>query len=371
MATRADVARLAGVSPSTVTYVLNGQRSVTARTKARVKAAMRELNYVPNAFARGLAGSHRGLLALHFPTDVHGFTPTEFAYVSAATDHARKLGYQLLLWTNRITDVEELHALLGQSIVDGVLLMEVVAEDPRLEVLRDSGVPFVTIGRPDDARGISFVDSDYRAMLRLAVDYLADLGHRSLVVLGQSTANLERGAGPTRRITDAVEEPARSRGMAVTPINVEFSSAGGAEAFRRLLLLHPQPTAVVAYNELAVPGLIGAATAEGFLIPDQLSVLAIGLSVLSAESCTPELTTVTPPISRIAQRAVEILAGAIRKKSSEQVHELMDPSLTVRASTCEPRRPADPHASASAASRSADLRPDGVEGLRPSGPQCR
>ena len=97
MATRDDVARLAGVSPSTVSYVISGRRTISDATKAKVLSAMRELNYTPDAFAQGLAGSRRGILALHFPTSVDGYSSTEFEYVTAAMERARALGAEVLL----------------------------------------------------------------------------------------------------------------------------------------------------------------------------------------------------------------------------------------------------------------------------------
>nr|BFF13433.1 hypothetical protein GCM10025699_47360 [Microbacterium flavescens] len=205
-ATRDDVARLAGVSSSTVSYAISGRRTISTETRLRVERAMAELNYTPNAFARGLAGSRGGILALHYPYGRRGVTSSEFEYVAAATDRARARGYHLLLWSNPIDDVEGLGSLVSEGLVDGVILMELTAHDARVPVLTAARIPFTNIGRPDDARSLWFIDADYEAMGRLAIDHLADLGHERVFFLSQTIGAAERGRvrssgrrGPSRR----------------------------------------------------------------------------------------------------------------------------------------------------------------------------
>ncbi len=303
MATRDDVARLAGVSSSTVSYVISGKRKISAETTRRVESAMRELNYTPNAFARGLAGARGGILALHYPTSAHGLTSTEFEYVSAATERARERGFHLVLWTTGIDDLDALQGLVRQGLVDGVILMELVPMDPRVSILRESQVPFVTIGRPIDEAGIAYADNDYESLARQAIDHVADLGHTNVLFLGQNTRPFERGFGPLLRTVDALKLPARRRGVRLSTVNAEYSVKGGRDAFERLLGLDPRPTAVITFNEMATPGLVNAAALAGVAIPEDLAVVALSVGPMAAEMLSPPLTTVSPPSTVIARTA--------------------------------------------------------------------
>ena len=176
MATRDDVARLAGVSPSTVSYVISGRRSISDATKTRVLAAMRDLNYTPNAFAQGLAGARRGILALHFPTSVDGYSSTEFEYVTAAMERARARAITCCSGSNPMTDVMGMESLVAQKLVAGVLLMEVSVSDPRFDVLRRAKIPFASVGRPDDSDDVIYVDNDFAEAGRLAIEASGRIG---------------------------------------------------------------------------------------------------------------------------------------------------------------------------------------------------
>ena len=333
MATRDDVARLAGVSPSTVSYVISGRRTISEATKTKVMAAMRELNYTPNAFAQGLAGARRGILALHFPTNVDGYSSTEFEYVTAAMERARELGYHMLLWSNPMTDVMGLESLVGQKLVAGVLLMEVSINDLRFDVLRRANVPFVSIGRPDDSDDLSYIDNDFAAAGRLAVDYLASLGHRSLMYINVSREEQQAGNGPGIRTVRAICEAVELSGLSIQEVPVENNARGGREALELYLKLDPRPTAVLALKEFATAGFVNAAGMASLKIPQDLSVIALGVGDRSAEMVAPALTTVAPSGERISHAAVDVLVEKIEGRSEQLVQELITPVMTVRDSS--------------------------------------
>ena len=141
MATRADVAKLAGVSTSTVSYALSGERPISKSTRLRIEAAMRELGYTPNALASGLAGRRSRIIALLFPSGPRIIATTDMEYVIAAADAARERGYNLVVWTTGDSALDEVHRLSGTGLVDGVLLMEVLLQDERVHHLQAAGVP--------------------------------------------------------------------------------------------------------------------------------------------------------------------------------------------------------------------------------------
>jgi DNA-binding LacI/PurR family transcriptional regulator len=332
-ATRDDVARLAGVSASTVSYAISGRRTISAGTRQRVEQAMADLSYTPNAFARGLAGSRGGILALHYPYSRRGVTSSEFEYVAAATDRARERGYHLLLWSHPINDVDGLGSLVSEGLVDGVILMELTADDARVAVLSDSGVPFSNIGRPDDADGLWFIDADYESLGRQAVDHLADLGHEHVFFLSQSIASPERGSGPLDRATSSLRRPARERGVRIDTHLADNSVPGGREAFGVFDALPARPTAVLAFNEMALAGFVQSAAAAGRSIPGDISVVALSIGDLAAEMTSPPLTTVSPPGIEIAASAVDDLVDRIEGRRHDAPHVLVPPRLVVRGSS--------------------------------------
>src|SRR4051794_19328299 len=159
--TMADVARLAGVSSSTVSYAPTGARPISQATRDRIRHAMDDLGYTPNAFARGLKSKRSKILALLFPRDGRELGLSSLEYILGASDHAQDLGYHLLLWTTEADALDDLAHLARQGLVDGALLMEVRLRDPRPQVLSASGLPFAMIGRTADPVGVDFADTNF------------------------------------------------------------------------------------------------------------------------------------------------------------------------------------------------------------------
>jgi DNA-binding LacI/PurR family transcriptional regulator len=153
MATMQDVARFAKVSLSTVSYAMSDARPVSAATKARIESAMQELGYHRNEAARSLASRRSRVLALTFPAMQQGLSGTVSEFVASAAETAASHGYHLVLWPFGAHQPLEIRDLAQQGMADGVLLMEVRLEDPRVEALRESGVPFTMIGRTEGVRG--------------------------------------------------------------------------------------------------------------------------------------------------------------------------------------------------------------------------
>jgi DNA-binding LacI/PurR family transcriptional regulator len=332
-ATRDDVARLAGVSSSTVSYAISGRRTISDATRRRVEAAMSELNYTPNPFARGLAGSRGGILALHYPYGSRGVTSSEFEYVAAATDRARGRGYHLLLWSTPIDDVEGLESLVSEGLVDGVVLMELTPVDDRVPVLTEARVPFTNIGRPDDVDGLWFVDADYEALGRLAVEHLVGLGHERAFFLSQSVGSHERGSGPLARASRALSGAATAAGLALEVHPAAVSVTGGRAAFESFRASPARPTAVVAFNETALAGFVQAAALAGCSIPRDVSVVALSIGDLAADMTSPPLTTVSPPGVELAAAAVDHLVDRLEGRRQDAPHLLVAPQLVVRGSS--------------------------------------
>ncbi len=325
MATRDDVARLAGVSSSTVSYAISGRRRISDATRERVFAAVRELGYTPNAFARGLAGARKGILALNYPLR-DGWSPMEVRYIETATAAAHASGFHLLLWPNAANDLTTLTELIAQQLVDGVVAMEVEWDDPRIALFRELDVRFVLLGRTADPSGLAYVDTDFRATARTALEYLVDRGHRDIMFVGE--ARFDEGHGPMVRTLAELEESARRFGVTLHIFNGPRSYRTGQEAFRRL---GPATTAVVSFNERATTGLFHAAQLAGRRIPDQLSVLSIGMGEDAAE-LDPPVTTLTPPVAELTEAAIRLLVADVEGHPVGRPEVLLDARLVERAS---------------------------------------
>lgn len=184
--TSKDVAALAGVSQSTVSFVINGKQSVSESTRIRVEDAMRKLNYRPNAGARTLRTSRTNIISLfvelHKVADANEATP----YIDTVVTEARNHDYDVILSTMN-EGAEGLNRMAGKSICDAFILMDVKPDDARVPVAASLRIPSVLVGRPNDPMGLDVVDFDTATTAALMVDELADTGHHHIVVVGDAT----------------------------------------------------------------------------------------------------------------------------------------------------------------------------------------
>ncbi|HEY0531011.1 MAG TPA: LacI family DNA-binding transcriptional regulator [Actinoplanes sp.] len=336
--TMADVARLAGVSASTVSYALTGARPISAATRERIQHAMEDLGYTPNAFARGLKSKRSRLIALLFPRDGRDLGLSTFEYILGASDHAQRLGYHLLLWTTEAEALDELARLAGQGLVDGALLMEVRLRDRRLAVLRKAGLPFAMIGRTADPAALDFADTDFDQCARLAVDHLVALGHRHVGFVNLDAPAIEAGRGNAIRLRDGVLRAAAVAGAQITALTCASSLSGGRRAFAELLARDAAATAVIAFNEQAVPGIMSAAAGCGRRIPADFSILSIDMPAQAALMTTPAMTTVGPTAAAMGRAAAAMLIERVEGGTTGVTQVLFDGELVLREST-GPRPP--------------------------------
>jgi len=338
VATMHDVARLARVSVSTVSYVLTGTRPISDATRARVLEAMAELDYQPNAMARGLATRRSRIVGLLMPMDERGLGATETAFVTGAAAAASDAGYHLVLSPIGAGDLDDLRRLASQRMVDGVALMEVQVEDARVAALREAGVPLVLIGRTSDTTGLSYVDIDFDQTVRAAVDHLVGLGHRRIVYVNHWAATIAAGYGPALRTRDSFVAAMAGHGLAPLMIPAEDSAAGGRAALAQALTQAPDLTAVVAMNENAIFGILAELTVRRRAVPADVSVVSMVTSPAVAELAYPALTAMTSPGSALGRIAVEAL---LRQLDGTDAHhqQLLPCVLEIRGSTCPVARP--------------------------------
>ncbi|MDT0396943.1 MULTISPECIES: LacI family DNA-binding transcriptional regulator [Streptomyces] len=325
-----DVARRAGVSPSTVSYALSGKRPISDATRLRVQAAVRELGYRADGGGRGPAGRRSKVLALAVPmrSGVHVPVVTQFA-VSVVTA-ARAHDHDVLLLTQGEGE-DGLSRVADTGLADAVIVMDVQLQDPRLPLLRSRSLPSVLIGVPAEPDGLTCVDLDFRAAGELCVDHLARLGHRAVALVGSPPEVYVRRTAFARRLVEGFTGAADRHRLtsAVHPCGT------GREAARaiagRLVRELPSLTGVVVHNEPLVDPLIDAFEELGLSIPGDLSLTAVCPSPVAASARVP-VTSVAVPSAELGTRAVHLL---VRKLSGAPVPgaTLLPPRLTERAST--------------------------------------
>jgi DNA-binding LacI/PurR family transcriptional regulator len=348
MPTIKDVAKRAGVSISTVSYVLSGVRPVSEETKLIVHTAMDELAYHPHAHARALASKRSHILALLIPPTRRGLGETEIDFVTAVSQEALARGYHTILWTSEYDDQQGLREFFQQGLVDGILLMEVHTHDPRIPILQNSKTPFVLIGRctqVESGERVNWTDIDFEATLFLALQYLIDAGHHSVAFINQSKIVYETEYGPVVRTYEAFNKAKTIFPEKIFPIEgfhyfCEATSRDGYLVTSQLLQKHPGITAIIAMNDRALPGIYRAINESHRKIPDDISVMGIVSSARTAELFYPALTTLDFPATIIAKNAVAQLIAQIEGSKNENLHNLLRCELQVRESTgpCRFRR---------------------------------
>ncbi|MFC0705882.1 LacI family DNA-binding transcriptional regulator [Cellulomonas sp. CW35] len=336
MATIADVAKLAGVSSSTVSYVLSGKRPISAATRARVERAIRELGFSPHAGARALATNQTNVLGLVVPLRaLETNSATVMEIVAGVLAGAREHGDDVLVLTDE--DVADVHRLAAGSRVDALVLMDIERHDPRLPVLAALRQPSILIGVPSDSQGLSCVDLDFTAAGRLAVRHLTEHGHQRIALLGASEAAIARSANYAVRIIEGFREEAGRLGVRHTVVPLEESYPQAAAAVARARAEVEGVTAFVVHNEGALPGVLDALAREGLRVPEDVSVLAVSPTRLAAHLPVP-LSVIDIPSVEIGRTAV---AMAVDRQARPMAVEtrLLAPRLLEHGSCAAPPAP--------------------------------
>jgi DNA-binding LacI/PurR family transcriptional regulator len=329
-----DIARVAGVSQSTVSRILNGVPllvPVAEQTRERVLAAANELGYRPNPLARALRGARTMLLGVV----VRDITDPFFAAaIEALSQSARSHGYGLVLGNaqGRAAEAVALAAVLESRQCDALVLLGDVSDQPRLATdLRDSHIPVVALWQGSARHDLPSVNVDNERGIQLAVEHLAGLGHRRIAfVAGRRLGDIRERELAFRRYSGKLGLDVPERYLRHGP----NSAAGGASALKALVRKAPAPTAVVTSTDVLAFGVLHAAHQLGLNVPDDLSVVGFDDIPLAAHA-VPALTTVRMPTAEMVAAAVEI-AIADNPDGPSPAAKPFVPELIVRQSTGRP-----------------------------------
>ncbi|KGX92099.1 LacI family transcription regulator [Pontibacillus halophilus JSM 076056 = DSM 19796] len=332
MATIDDVARLAGLSKSTVSRVINEYPHVSKKKRQQVKEAMEMLGYVPNSSARSLRNKKTGILAIFVPRLMNPFFSELVEHVEV---EASKQGYQLVICqTHYSTSMERTHLeLLRKRQVDAVLLTSLQSKWEDVSPFLEYG-PLVFCNEFEEGANVPVIRLDQEAGGYLATKHLLELGHERLAYCcGGSRSNVARyrESGFRRAIAEY--------GLSFNEhhaFRYAYSIEDGMRVLDDLLCIKPaqRPTAVFTGSDEVAAGVIAAAKVRGVTVPRDLAVVGFDNQAITRVT-TPQITTVSQPIHAIAERSVTVLinklhTGLFRERED---HELGF-ELIVRGSTC-------------------------------------
>jgi LacI family transcriptional regulator len=328
-----DVARHAGVAPSTVSHVLSGNRPISAETRRRVEASIATLGFRPHAGAQSIRRQSTNVAALVLPirTDSPGWQQMRF--VLGVLDAAREHEMNLMLLTAE-DGVAAIRDVVDRAMVDGVIVMEIELDDTRLPLLQEINRPSVLIGTPREPTDLVHVDFNFAAAGALCVEHLHDLGHRHIGYLGHSQPLYDRGVGYALRTRSGVLDAMAQHGLPQTWTAVEPTPAGAARAIEEILAQDPALTALIIYNELAFLQVLDRLAQLGRSIPRDLSVITIGQDDQAA-SRAQQTSNIPIPATQLGRVAFERLTGLIAK-SDQPVSTLLEPHLDRQGSANPP-----------------------------------
>ncbi|MBV9049805.1 MAG: LacI family DNA-binding transcriptional regulator [Solirubrobacterales bacterium] len=332
-----EVARIAGVSPSTVSRFLTPDRRhlVNADTATRVEEAIRVAGYSPNSLARGLKTRRSLTVGVVIP-DLRN--PVFPSMVRGIEDRLERDGYTALIVSTDNDAARERRSFerLRARQVDGVICATATREHEVVSRAIAEDVPLALLNRTIAEGGVNAVVPDDRLGVRLAVDHLVELGHTAIAHVGgpaQTTSGQRRRAG--------FRAAMRRRGLQVPKALITeaeaFTEAAGHRAARELLDSGESLTAIVAANDLVALGCCDALRERGLRCPNHVSVTGFNDMPFS-DRFNPPLTTLRLPHHELGVLAAELVLASVAADAStvEPREVLVKPTLVVRRSTAPP-----------------------------------
>lgn len=326
-----DIGRMAGVSRSTVSRVVNNQDSVSPEVRKRVHDVIDRTGFVPNVAARSLASNRTGVLGLVIPSRVHSLFQDPYfgLLIQGISKASNEAGTTLSLFLFE-TEEEERRLyprVVSPGLVDGLILTASRQGDPLQGRLTDGEIPFVMVGHPDRVDKVSYVDADNLGGARQAAIHLCSLGYERIGYVGAPTstsAGVDRlegfreGLATCGRLLDAT---LRSDG--------DFSEQSGYEAIQKIM--PHRPDAVFVASDTMAIGALRALRELGVSVPGDLGIVSFD-GLPSSQVATPALTTIRQPISQTGVKAVELLLDLVSGRLSGPVSEILPVELVIRES---------------------------------------
>jgi len=319
-----DVAKRAGVSVATASRALADHPRISEATKARVRQVAEELGYTPSAVARSLVKQETHTIGVITTTVTD---PYAAEVVRAVEDAAESAGYHLFLFASHSLPRREITGIrmLYERRVDGIIIISARALDFYPDFIDTVRIPLVLINGVFPHPRVRSVRTDNRQGMRLATEYLLELGYRRIAFIGgppQGRSAQDRWLGYLDALSQAGIEPDG---------NLVFPGTGkaddGRRALRHMFDLSTPPDAVVCYNDLTAMGVLAEAWSSGIRVPQDLAVIGFD-NLPFSELTAPPLTTVAQPTEEMGRTAVEQILRL--RRGEETIDVVFDCSLVER-----------------------------------------
>lgn len=339
--TAKDVATQAGVSRTTVSYVLNNvtAANISAETRQRVLAAADELGYVPNAAAQALASGRTQTIGLLLPRSqpFPQASSTHYRIIEGLLEIAQQFGVRVLVDSVRETEETNTYLELARNKrIDGLIVSDVRVDDQALYKLVQDPFPIVLLGRLPGVN-VSSVEFDNRGGARMAVDHLVAQGHTQIGVIGYAPITF---TGVAERLS-GYRDSLAAHGIAFDEALIHmgaYSAESGYAATLNFLDSDTTPTALFVTSDEVALGVLAALHEQGVSVPDEMAVVGFDDHPISRFTI-PALTTVRLPFEEMGRQAGQMLLDLIGQDVERGTELLLETELIVRNSSGRHKRP--------------------------------
>ncbi|WNF38481.1 LacI family DNA-binding transcriptional regulator [Bacillaceae bacterium IKA-2] len=337
MSTIKDIAKIAGVSVTTVSRALNGYSDVNENTRKKIKQIAVDLNYSPNVLARSLVTNKTKTIGLLVSGMKMESIKDNFTYeiLCGINDTTANLDYDLIFFSTSTSNqkVKSYAQLCRERKVDGVIIQGIKTDDPYLQEVIDSEIPCVLVDIPIEGSSVGYVTTDNVLGAKNITNYLLKLGHRHIgMVNGHNRAFVSQQRLEGYRI--ALTEANLTFNWSYV-VNGAFDEDEAYKSARKLLIDLPELTAIICASDLMALGVLKAAKELGVSVPEELSVTGYD-DITLASYVTPKLTTVAQNKYLMGQKATELVVAMLQGDTGER-KIILDTELKVRESTAKVR----------------------------------
>ncbi|NOZ73327.1 MAG: substrate-binding domain-containing protein [Chloroflexi bacterium] len=330
MATISDVAKQAGVSPVTVSRVINNAGNVSAATRTRVERAIAELGYVPSGAAQSLRSKRTKTLALIVPDIQNAFWTT---MARGIEDAAQSHGYSIFLYNTDENAAKQRHCLevVVSQRVDGVIIAPHDSNAENLALLRQRDVPTVIIDRHIDDWDVDTVSGDSISASRSLVQHLIKLGHKRIAMISgplSTSTSTDRIIGYRIALAEA--------GLPYDPTLVrtgEYRSISGERLTHQLLETTERPTAIFAANNVIALGVIDALDAHGLRVPQDMALVCFD-DLPNTSRLFPFLTVAVQPAYDLGANAAQLLLSRLTSERPPPPRHVVLPTRLIIRHSC-------------------------------------
>ena len=332
-ATIRDVAKKAGVSPSTVSKAMNGSGAVSEGTLQKIKQAAKALGYQPNALARNFAtrATYQMAFVAEFPFDAAFVNPHLFEIMRGVQHTLDKNGYAMVMKHLSSKDtLSYVEQAWTQHIVDGfVLHMSVMTKKLSAYISRES-IPHIVIGKPNFDNRLCWIDMDNCLSGELAARHLAELGYRVFCFVGGRADDMI-----SWRRLQGVRHALQESGLELPHENVLQSQSllsDGARAMKKILRMDPRPQAVICANNPIALGLMQSLQSKGIRIPEDMALMTFDSYPFSLLT-EPPMTVVDVNMYEMGQEAGRLVLQKLRHPATQIQTYITTPTLVRRGTT--------------------------------------